>query len=813
LPKKACFGVPSRFIGLVLVATVSIVCSAKATAAAPPGESSDAAAQLQEIVVTARRRDESIDKVPISITALSQRTMDDLSIKTVEDLATVVPGLAVIPPSAAAAQDWSDIGIRGIFSSANGGFVGNAPTTQLYIDETPIAIRQLASAVSKSPWPYIFDLDRVEVLRGPQGTLFGASAMGGAIRFITPQPSLTTSSGTVKADIGYTDGGASPNYEVGAAYGGPIVPGVLGFRVSGWYRDLGGFIDQEDPLSGEIVARNVNKSSTYVIRPAVTWAPSDELSITGAFFMQHEHSDNPDSYWLNVLPNLSGDPRTGFIAQPLTDDLRVSSLSIKYNARAFSLISDTSYLDRTSSAIDDLTYFFTSAFNAAGNFNPFIPGLEDFHVLDENNTATQAWQQEFRVASNDDSSRLKWLGGLYYRHAAQRTEQLQPPDLTPLTEALFGLTSEELFGQPNYVHNGQVLNSSTNYHTTDVAEAVFVDVSWNILKSLKLDVGVRYEHQVVEGQTQFSAGPLLGGTTSISLPDEIENPVTPRASLTYQYTDTGMVYVSAAKGYRPGGGNAVGIINTDPMCQQSLNDLGLTAAPSTFGPDHLWSYELGAKDVLFNQRLSVQGSVYYIKWSEIQTSISLPSCLDGFTANQGHAVSRGFDLQLAAIITPDLKIRASVGYTDAYFPDAFYGAPVNGVPTLLNGAGDKLPNVLPWTAAGNAEYSHDISSLWSDSRFYLRVDYRWLSAAPAGNPAVANYDPVGGAHPNPAYDMLNIRLGLTHGGLDVSAYVNNATRSNPVLGFTHTFTGGQPDIWASGMLRPLTFGVTTWYRF
>lgn len=222
----------------------------------------------------------------------------------------------------------------------------------------------------------------------------------------------------------------------------------------------------------------------------------------------------------------------------------------------------------------------------------------------------------------------------------------------------------------------------------------------------------------------------------------------------------------------------------------------------------MWSYELGAKSSLFDRRLSIQASAYYIDWTGIQTSVFLPSCAETFTTNRGHAVSQGFDLQIAAIVAEGLKVNANVGYTDAYQPNAAYSAPSNGVVSLLNAAGDKLANVVPWTAAANIEYSRDISSLWPSARSYLRVDYRWMSAANALDPSVAGYDPEVGPYQNQAYGILNIRLGVTHSGVDLSAYVNNATNSDPLLGYNHDGT-----LFYGAAIRPLTAGVTAWYRF
>ncbi len=207
----------------------------------------------------------------------------------------MVPGLTVAAPIASL-QDSGDVAIRGIFSG------GNAPTTQFYIDETPVAVRTLlAAGPMMSPYPMIFDLARVEVLRGPQGTLFGSSAMGGAIRYITPEPNLTGTTGYSKADVSYTDRGG-PNYEVGLAYGAPIITGTAGFRVSAWFQSNSGFIDREDPLTGDIVQRNANTSDNYVIRPAFTWVPTEDLTITPSLFFQHNHSENPMGIGSTTFP-------------------------------------------------------------------------------------------------------------------------------------------------------------------------------------------------------------------------------------------------------------------------------------------------------------------------------------------------------------------------------------------------------------------------------------------------------------------------------------------------------------------------------
>jgi iron complex outermembrane recepter protein len=766
--------------------------------------------QLDEIIVTAQRRAESLDKVAVSVTAFSQKTMDELHITSFSDLASVVPGLSLSTPGTSQQQSNSDVAIRGIYSG------GNSPTTGIYIDETPITVRQnLAAGFSGSPRPDIFDLDRIEVLRGPQGTLFGSSAMGGVIRFITPQPDLETSSGYSKAEFGYTDRGA-PSYAVGLAYGAPVIEGVAGFRVSGWFHSDGGFIDIENPYTGQILNRNANSETAYTLRPAFTFAPTDGLTITPAVYIQHQHTDAPPEYWRTDLPN----PEQGAYVsgygwrspeQPATDDLTVPSLAIKYNFAGLSLQSDTSYVDRSYVGFDD----YSQLLPAFLGDKSLDPALASFNSYDQNVVWTRAWQQEFRLASQDSGSRLNWVAGVYFRRALDGVQQFIAPDLTPLTELLFGLTSLQAFGSPDYVTGGLAVDSFSRFTTVTEQKAVFGEITYEIVPRVKVNVGVRVEHSSVQDQIEQYGGPLQGTTFATTvLPDQTQTPITPRFGLTYQYTDRDMVYATASKGYRPGGSNSPNA-TANPLCEPSFQALGLTSVPSTYESDSLWSYELGAKDSLFDNRLSFQTSVYYIDWSGIQTTVNLPSCGAFYTANRGKAISQGFDFQVAAIVVEGLKVSANVGYTDAYYPLAQYGVAVGGVAPLLVGAGDKLPNVAPWSASAHLDYSRDIGALWDSARSYFRVDYRWIDATPRGDPAIGNYDPTTGgpigSAPNSAYGMLNLRLGVVRGGVDISAFVDNVTNSDPILGLTHASVSDS--LYSATAIRPRTMGVTGLYRF
>ena len=218
-----------------LVATIFTLALISAAAArAADTAAAEETGPLQEITVTATRHEEGLSKVPISVTALTQDAMDLRGVKDFQDVAKFTPGV-IIDNSGT-----NNISIRGISSS------GGAGTTGIYIDDTPIQIRALAFNPDDA-LPKAFDVDRIEVLRGPQGTLFGAGSEGGTVRYITTQPSLTKTSFYSRDEVSFTQGG-SANYEAGIAAGGPLIDGTLGARVSVWYRHDGGYIDRAEPI-------------------------------------------------------------------------------------------------------------------------------------------------------------------------------------------------------------------------------------------------------------------------------------------------------------------------------------------------------------------------------------------------------------------------------------------------------------------------------------------------------------------------------------------------------------------------------------
>ncbi len=264
------------------LAAAAAICAA-GTSHADTTPAEETAGPLQEITVTATRREESLSRVPLSVTALTQDAMDLRGIKDFQDVARFTPGVNIDNSGT------NNISIRGIASS------GGAGTTGIYIDDTPIQIRALAFNPDDA-LPKAFDVDRVEVLRGPQGTLFGAGSEGGTVRYLTTQPSLTTNSFYSREEVSFTEGGA-PSYEGGIAAGGPLIDGTLGARLTVWYRRDGGYIDRIDPTTLALQDKNANFDETVLYRLAAVWAPNDHWTVTPSIYYQDRYRNDVESYW------------------------------------------------------------------------------------------------------------------------------------------------------------------------------------------------------------------------------------------------------------------------------------------------------------------------------------------------------------------------------------------------------------------------------------------------------------------------------------------------------------------------------------
>ena len=280
-----------------------------ATAGTPAPNSGDAGGILSEVVITATRQVDTVSRVPLSITAVTQKSLDQQGVTQLTDLSRVVPSLSISTTGAGGSV--AQIAIRGISSSAG------AAVTGVYLDDTSLTKRNAnnIAGLNGSPAPPLFDLERVEVLRGPQGTLYGGSSEGGTVRFITPTPSLTHASGYARVQVSQTDFGGV-GYEAGVAAGGPIVMDKLGFRASVFHRRTAGYVDAVNPYTQQVFAKDNNWGTQDVLRAVLLWRPTENLSISPSVYASHERSNDSSSYTLPVA-SAASIAASGFIPQAL----------------------------------------------------------------------------------------------------------------------------------------------------------------------------------------------------------------------------------------------------------------------------------------------------------------------------------------------------------------------------------------------------------------------------------------------------------------------------------------------------------------
>jgi outer membrane receptor protein involved in Fe transport len=763
---------------------------------------------LEEIVVTSQKVAQTLSKVPISVTALTQQTLDIQKIETPTDLSKVAPGLVFISNAGSGEQRNNQIFIRGI-ESGNG-----VPTIGIYIDDTPLTIRTIATGGTDSFYPNFFDLDRIEVLRGPQGTLFGVGSEAGTVRFITTAPNLETFSGIAKSDFGFTSGG-DPSYEDGVAVGGPIVQDKIGFRASVYYREDGGYVDRTNIYTNAVTEHNDNRTMTYSGRLALAIDPVDDLEITPTIFAQRTiGSGVPRYYPAQTFTTPTGQVLnfTGGNFRPNSDDLRdqfvLGSLAIKYDGLDWVRIqSNTSYTYRQQLETDDLPWI-----NLFGFTTPFVPGDPGYSDRSPDQNWEHTISQELRfTSSNDSDSPWFWQGGVYYTRTNQSsTQYVYSNTFAGLANAL-----------PFFPHNFANLigfNQATDYDVyvhqvvQDEQESAFGELHYKVLPDVTLRAGLRIEYDSSAFGTQ-EGGPFGNGSGRglqtpypLVLQSETDHPVIPKFGIDWQIDTENLLYVTVSKGSRLGGPNTVPSV-VSPVCTDNLHQLGLSSIPQTFKPDHVWSYEAGSKNKFFDDRLQVDASAYYIDWENVQQAISI-GCPTAFYANLGAATSKGFELSITGRPTTGLTLSANIGYTDATFSDTLASGSL-----LIAKAGDPLPNVLPWTAHISAEYDMPLDE---DRMLYFRGDYQWLDGEPKGDPKLVGWDPAiqsnGTFAPNPSYGILNLRTGVQFGDADASVYILNATDNNPRLSYGRD----QPlttSYYKQDLIRPITVGFTLQYKF
>jgi outer membrane receptor protein involved in Fe transport len=721
---------------------------------------------MQEVIVTAEKREESLNVVPISVNVLTSADMSAAGIKGISEIAAVTPGVEYDYGTQFGPGILTRLGIRGIKSNIG------APTTGIYIDDVPVQGRQSGFS---NVYPVAFDLTQVEVLRGPQGTLFGAGAEGGAVRFITTEPSVTELTGQYRGEVSQAEYGG-PSFETGAAAGGPIVDGRVGLRISAWYRADGGYVNRVNPFTSATVDSEANRSSSRALRAAVVFTPTESLRITPALSYQSVGlHDSPIFYPYLSNPSAGVFDNGKLLRQPSTDGFTLASLKFEQQFHFAKLTVITSYFDRTAQAMFDATNEAGILF-FGGYGNPLGPGFPASYAdafPDMLNLHQSQQSQELRLTSANPEAPIQWVAGEFYSLARQ-----------VYSEDIYKLGAP---GSPGYYDSD---------HTTDTIVAAFAHVDARLSSYWTLSTGVRVDRTRSE-ETTYAGGFAYPDLPPITHGITYETPSTPQFSLSYKPNETNFFYATIAKGFRIGGVNT----QIPASCQ--------TGSPSSYTSDTVWSHEIGAKNLLFDGLLQVAGSIFEIDWNRVQTNFTL-DCGFNYVANAGAAKSTGFDLVVNAFPLNALNFNVSLGYDNVYFTKTVLnpagevlvdrGAVVGGVPSVPS----------PWIGAANLRYEWPITrEITASARIEEVVHSHNPGPFTELDPRAIGYDPRFVA--DPATSILNLNLGLIWSKLNLRLFVNNALDAHPLLQSSSDAPGSLPTY--AHTLTPRTWGLVGDWSF
>jgi iron complex outermembrane recepter protein len=763
------------FAATVFFGSLFLACGSQwVVAADTSGGAADSG--LEEIVVTAEKRNSTIQNTPISMSALSGEELNAAGITSVEEITREVPGLSM----RSSGPGMTEYEARGLASNG-----GAAPTVGFYLDEVPLSPPAMGSVGKVVIDPDLYDVSRVEVLRGPQGTLYGSGSMGGTVKIITNQPQLNTFEGSVQGTASDTEGG-------GFNGGGNLmlnlpIGDVLALRVvaSDGYRS--GWIDRVvlDPFPpdtntrGNVLAapvqsidRDVNTEYLNGARATLLYQPTSDFSMVATALYQHMGMGGYDEFDSPPGADYLAHYEAFNIPESISDDVHIYSLKITDNLGFADLTSATAFWERQERQVQDASESFSFA-------NGIYPDIAlPFSAID----TSRQFSQEIRVTSRGDD-RLHWVVGEFFSN---------------LNSTFFEYgANEDAFGAPDNP-TGIAFEANNPYKMKQFAS--FIDGSYNITDTLKFSTGVRwYKYQSQQLEQEWgadAASPTPQVPTKTTASDKGFNP---RFDLSYSPNGDLTTYISAARGFRPGGANqVVPPPNVPPYCPAN--------SPTSFGPDSVWDYEVGEKAKMFDKWLSINSDFYYIKWTGVQETLIL-SCGYQYDANAGNGRSFGPELEVNAKLSTEWFISLSASYTDAKItnPTAAFASQVAGAISTCPTASNCTVPILNVPKDNGSIAVIYTTKVFGDYQLTARVSDSYVGSS---------YDEAYYFVTLPSYSIADARIGLSTGKWSANLFVDNLT--NKVAEMTANNTSFQINI--PGLIRystnqPRTFGTQINYHF
>jgi outer membrane receptor protein involved in Fe transport len=790
----------------------SLVLSATARAdepAAPPRQlaaadaetEADGGGALEAIVVTAQRRSENIKDVPISISVMSGEEVHEQRIANFDDLARAIPGISF--DAGLAGEGLTKIQIRGVSSDSG------AATTGVYLDDVSITMNNIF--YEGQVLPKLYDLDRIEVLRGPQGTLWGDSSEGGTVRYLTQQPNLHDFSSQVSLDLSDTRHGGV-NEIASGLINVPLQDGVFGLRGSVGYEHDSGYIDRYSQ-AGALIKSGVNTQDTFTLHLVGKLTPSSDLTISPALFYQRDAAGDNSAFYLTqsldstFVPGLWQQDKQ--VPEPGTDTVWLPSLTVTKGLGFADLTSVTGVFVRDHDRQEDGTYYNSTAF-AEFFVDPLYPAqanqtdaiIANLPSPVEFSTHFRQISQELRLSSKpEDRARthLQWVAGLYYADQWMHNTNFQ--QIPGIDQAFFNIFGIPLNSPQNLVFQTYSLpgitqlfpnstDESDNRTYTQQQYAAFGQVDYDLLSTLHATLGGRYSTSREDYKSVEIGFYQIGNISPYYQTSSYES-FTPKASLDLDLTKDSKLYASVAKGFRLGGPTGPLTFGPTSVCNPDYEKIGQTTQPTHFGSDSLWSYEFGSKNRLLQNRLSIDASLYLTQWSDIQQQIYLPTCGYYFTTNVGNAKIYGGEVEAAYRPVGGLKFALNAAAEHALITST------NNALTVPLGA--HLVDVPNATYTALASYSHSVSD---NTTLTGRADYAWTGHS------YGSYQSSNPNYFNPSYGVLNASLTVTGSNFDLALYAKNLNNDQKIIQSPEVNT-----VVEGYTVRPRTIGLTGRYYF
>ena len=718
-----------------ILSTFAAICWSGAADAQEAADEDDFA--IEEIIVTATKRGAaSVQDIPISLRAISGETLLDKGVEDYVDWARMVPGLI--------AQDQGPgekrLIIRGVQS------VGPA-TVGVYWDDSVITGSNLEDdGGGRNADIRLYDVERVEVLRGPQGTLYGAGSFSGTIRIITNKPDPSVVSTSVSTTLATTRKG-DESYKANGHFNAPIMAGKLAVRGVAWYENEGGYIDNV-----RLGRDDINEEETYGGRFAVRLIASERLTIDASVTVQRTELDGKQRFFPAI-----GDLQTDeFTIDVYEDDLELYQLSLKYEADFGTFEASSGFLNR------DVFFRFDSTpiLLFFGVPVPFAIAVTD--QPDKRDT----WSNEIRFASNFDGPFQGIVGAFY-----QQTQKNFVSDvISASVDGVPNGTEADIFGRVSSFDSDQY--------------ALFGEFTYDVTDRFTVLAGFRYFDFNLDANSRETL-PFGGFEPGNAPPPDprrsaSETSVSLKFSASYEINEEAMVYAVAAEGFREGGTNSTGFGN-------------LFIIPEEFESDSIWNYELGAKTSWLDDRLIINVSGYIIEWSNIQTVEQEPVQGFQFIGNAGSARVKGFEFELFGRPAPGLDVTLSGGFQDARLTE---DQPILAVETPIGRRGDRIPSVPQLSGAIAAQYTFPVGN---GLESFVRGDLAYVSSSQT------QFNDSGAFQNKQSdYTIMDLRFALEGEHWSAVAFVDNLfdqradltlveNRAVPLSVFTN---------------RPRTFGIT-----